>query len=78
MTIETKQAGFDISVEELDNDMLAINFDKNGRAGGYISIKFDTEGVVVDAFDCHGELLFSNWEFYNSFNPIGNDQSCES
>ena len=72
--INTQHAGFDISVEELDNDMLAINFDKNGKAGGYISIKFDTEGVVVDAFDCNGELLFSNWEFYNSFNP---EESCE-
>jgi hypothetical protein len=67
--INTQHAGFDISVEELDNNMLAVNFDKEGEAGGYISIKFEDDGVVVDAFAANGELLFSNWEFYNSFNP---------
>lgn len=72
--INTQQAGFDISVEELDNNMLAVNFDKDGKAGGYISIKFEDDGVVVDAFAANGELLFSNWEFYNSFNP---EESCE-
>lgn len=67
--INTQHAGFDITVEELDNNMLAVNFDKEGEAGGYISIKFEDDGVVVDAFAANGELLFSNWEFYNSFNP---------
>jgi hypothetical protein len=67
--INTQHAGFDISVEELDNNMLAVNFDKEGEAGGYISIKFEDDGVVVDAFAANGELLFSKWEFYNSFNP---------
>ena len=38
-----KQHGFDISIDELDNDLIAVNFDKNGRVGGYISIKFDDE-----------------------------------
>jgi hypothetical protein len=72
--IDTQHAGFDISVEELDNNMLAVNFDKEGKAGGYISIKFEDDGVVVDAFAANGELLFSNWEFYNSFNP---EVTCE-
>lgn len=63
--------GFDVSTEELDNDMIAINFDKNGRAGGYISVRFDDDGVVVDIFSGAGDLLGSTWTFYNELEPIG-------
>lgn len=61
--------GFDISTEELDNDMIAINFDKNGRAGGYISVKMTDEGVVVDIFDVEGTVLGSTWCEWNELNP---------
>lgn len=61
--------GFDITTEELDNDMIAINFDKNGRAGGYISVKFDDDGVVVDIFSGDGDLLGSTWTFYKELEP---------
>ena len=64
-----KMKGFDISTEELDNDMIAINFDKDGRAGGYISIKFDDDGIVVDIFGGEGDLLGSTWTFYKELEP---------
>lgn len=66
-----KYNGFDISVDELDNDMIAINFDKNGRAGGYISIKMADEGVVVDIFDIEGTVLGSTWCEWNELEPQG-------
>lgn len=61
--------GFDVSMEELDNDMIAINFDKDGRAGGYISVKFDDDGIVVDIFGGEGDLLGSTWTFYKELEP---------
>lgn len=63
--------GFDISTEELDDDMIAINFDKNGRAGGYISIKMTDDGVVVDMFDTEGTVLGSTWCEWNELEPQG-------
>ena len=61
--------GFDISIDELDNDLLAINFDKNGKAGGYISINFDEEGLVVDIFSVYGDVLGSTWVRYPELEP---------
>lgn len=61
--------GFDVSMEELDNDMIAINFDKDGRSGGYISVKFDDDGIVVDIFGGEGDLLGSTWTFYKELEP---------
>lgn len=66
-----KQHGFDISIDELDNDLLAINFDKNGKAGGYISVKFDDDGVVVDVFSVYGDVLGSTWVRYAELEPDG-------
>jgi hypothetical protein len=64
---------FEISVEELDNNMIAINFDKDGKAGGYISIKLDDDGVVVDIFSACGDVIGSTWSFYNELEPITNE-----
>ena len=61
--------GFDISTEELDEDMIAINFDKNGRAGGYISVKMTDDGVVVDMFDVYGTVLGTTWCEWNELEP---------
>ena len=61
---------FEISVEELDNNMIAINFDKDGKAGGYISIKLDDDGVVVDIFSDCGDVIGSTWSLYNELEPI--------
>lgn len=62
--------GFDITTEELDNDMIVINFDKDGKAGGYISAKMDDDGVVVDVFNACGDCVASTWVFYNELNPV--------
>ena len=64
-----KQHGFDISIDELDNDLIAVNFDKDGRVGGYISIKFDDDGVVVDIFSVYGDVLGSTWVRYPELEP---------
>jgi hypothetical protein len=50
---------------ELDNDSVAINFDKDGATGGYINIKMDDDGVVVDVFNACGDCISSTWSFYN-------------
>jgi hypothetical protein len=68
-----KSHGFDVSVEKLDNNMIAINFDKDGKAGGYISIKLDDEGVVVDVFNACGDVLGSTWSLYNELEPINEE-----
>jgi hypothetical protein len=65
-----KSHGFDVSVEKLDNNMIAINFDKDGKAGGYISIKLDDDGVVVDIFNACGDAIGSTWSLYNELEPI--------
>lgn len=63
--MKTKIKGFDLSVVELDNDSIAINFDKDGATGGYINIKMDDDGVVVDVFNACGDCISSTWSFYN-------------
>ena len=63
--MKAKIKGFDLSVVELDNDMIAVNFDKDGKTGGYISIKLDDDGVVVDVFNACGDCISSTWSFYN-------------
>jgi hypothetical protein len=63
--MKTKIKGFDLSVVDLDNDCLAIHFDKDGKTGGYISIKMDDDGVVVDVFSACGDCIGSTWSFYN-------------
>mgnify|MGYP003345689497 CR=1 FL=1 len=63
--MKAKIKGFDLSVVELDNDMIAVNFDKDGKTGGYISIKLDDDGVVVDVFNACGDCICSTWTFYN-------------
>lgn len=60
---------FDISISELDNEVIAINFDKNGKEGGYISIKLDDEGIVVDIFNSLGDVIGSTWTLYNELDP---------
>ena len=63
--MKTKIKGFDLSVVELDNDSIAINFDKDGKTGGYINIKLDDDGVIVDIFNANGDVISSTWSFYN-------------
>ena len=63
--MKTKIKGFDLSVVELDNDSIAINFDKDGKTGGYINIKLDDDGVIVDIFNTNGDVIESTWSFYN-------------
>jgi hypothetical protein len=63
--MKTNIKGFDLSIAELDNDSLAIMVDKDGKAGGYINIKMDDDGVVVDVFNACGDCISSTWSFYN-------------
>lgn len=66
--MQTSKKGFDISVEE-DGSYVFINFDKGGRMGGYVSLKFDDEGLVVDVFSGEGEVVGSTWTRYNELDP---------
>lgn len=67
-----KAHGFDVSMEEVDG-WIAINFDKDGKAGGYISVRLDDEGVVVDIFSACGDLLGSTWSLYNELEPTNEE-----
>jgi hypothetical protein len=60
--------GFDISVND-EGDFIFINFDKNGRTGGYVSLKFDDDGLIVDIFDGAGEVVSSTWSAYSELDP---------
>lgn len=60
---------FDVSVEEVAG-WIAINLDKDGKPGGYISVKFRDNDVVVDIFSFCGDLLGSTWALYNELEPI--------
>jgi hypothetical protein len=67
-----KAHGFDVSMEEVDG-WIAINFDKDGKSGGYISVRLDDEGVVVDIFSACGDLLGSTWSLYNELEPTNEE-----
>lgn len=59
-----KKQGFDISVDD-DGDYIFINFDKNGRAGGYVSLKLGDDGISIDAFNGEGDVIgetYAHWE----------------
>jgi hypothetical protein len=66
--METNKKGFDISVEE-DGSFIFINLDKGGRTGGYVSLKFDEDGLVVDVFNGEGEVVGSTWTTYSELDP---------
>lgn len=63
-----KIQGYDITTEMMENGVF-INFDKGINTGGYISIKFDDDGVVVDVFNAEGDVINSCWNFYNELEP---------
>ena len=64
--------GFDIETDTAD-DRVFINIDKDGKNGGYIQIKFDDEGIVIDVFDSEGEVINSIWNFYDDVAPIAEE-----
>jgi hypothetical protein len=60
--------GFDISIDD-DGNFIFINFNKGGRMGGYVSLKFDDDGLVVDVFDGAGEVVGTTWTRYEELDP---------
>ena len=60
--------GFDISVDD-DGNFIFVNFDKNGRAGGYISIRLDDEEIIVDAFNGEGDVIGGNCIHWEELEP---------
>jgi hypothetical protein len=64
--------GFDIETDTAD-DRVFINIDKDGKNGGYIQVKFDAEGIVIDVFDADGEVINSIWNFYDDVAPIAEE-----
>jgi hypothetical protein len=63
-----KNKGFDISVDE-NGDYIFINFDKNGRAGGYVSLKLGDDGVSVDVFNGEGDVIGETYGHWEEFEP---------
>jgi len=52
-------------IETLDNDIISIELESPNYKGGYISIKFDAEGIVVDLFNAEGDVVSGTWALYN-------------
>lgn len=61
--------GFDISIDDDSEGFIFINFDKQGRTGGYVSLKFDDDGLIVDVFDGAGEVVGTTWTRYEELDP---------
>ena len=61
--------GFDIDTATLE-DRVFINIDTKGIGGGYISVKFDNDGIVIDVFNYDGDVINSCWNEYNEFKPV--------
>ncbi len=60
--------GFDICVDD-DGNYIFINFDKNGKAGGYVSLKLDDDWVTVDAFNGEGDVCGSTYAHWEELEP---------
>lgn len=52
-------------IVELDNDIISIELDSTNHSGGYVSIKLDCEGIVVDIFNSEGDVVTGTWATYN-------------
>lgn len=61
--------GFDIETDTAD-DRVFVNIDKDGKNGGYIQVKFEDDGIVIDVFDAEGEVINSCWNFYDDVAPL--------
>ena len=61
--------GLDIETDTSE-DRVFINIDKGGKNGGYISVKFDDDGIVVDVFNAYGDVINSCWNEYNEVEPM--------
>jgi hypothetical protein len=61
--------GFDISIDDDSEGFIFINFDKQGKTGGYVSLKFDDDGLIVDVFDGAGEVVGTTWTRYEELDP---------
>ena len=60
--------GFDIETDTAE-DRVFINIDKDGKNGGYISVKFDDDGIVIDVFNAEGDVINTCWNEYNEVEP---------
>lgn len=60
--------GFDIETDTAD-DRVFINIDKDGKNGGYVQVKFEDDGIVIDVFNAYGDVVNSCWNFYNEVEP---------
>lgn len=65
--------GFDIETDTAE-DRVFINIDKGGKTGGYISVKFDDDGIVIDVFNACGDVINSCWNEYNEVEPMTEEE----
>lgn len=61
--------GLDIETDTAE-DRVFINIDKDGKNGGYVQVKFDDDGIVIDVFNAFGDVINSCWNFYNEVEPM--------
>lgn len=64
--------GFDIETDTSD-DRVFINIDKDGKMGGYVQVRFDDDGIVMDVFDANGDVINSCWNSYNDVAPLNEE-----
>ena len=61
--------GFDIETDTSE-DRIFININKGGKNGGYVSVKFDDEGIVIDVFNAEGYVINTCWNEYIEVEPM--------
>ena len=66
--------GFDIETDSAD-DRVFINIDKDGKHGGYVQVKFEDEGIVIDVFNANGDCINTMWNEYNEVEPMENEDA---
>jgi hypothetical protein len=71
-----KFKGFDVSIDDNDSYFF-VNFDKNGKAGGYVSIKLDEEGIIVDIYSGEGDCIGTTYAGYEELEPTEHSHEDE-
>lgn len=55
-----------------NENYIFLNFDKEGKAGGYVSLKLDDDGVTIDAFSGEGDVIASTYAHWEELEPTDN------
>ena len=67
--MKKKFNGFDISLDDIDEQRIFVNFDKNGKTGGYIYIRMGEGGVDVEVYNGEGDVIGTTEAHWEDLEP---------